>query len=280
LKRKTGTAPDRPALYGVHPVVETIKAGRRAIEKIYLAREIRVGSHLADELGRIEAPVVRVNAGALSDLVGAPHHQGVAAKVGPFPYAELTEILERAVRDSSIVLLLDQIQDPANLGAILRVGECLGAAGVVLVKDRSVHVTPAVEKAAAGASAILPVARVTNLVRAIERLKEEAFWVYAADARSGESCYSVDFSEKVAVVLGSEGRGLRRLVRERCDGTFRIPLRGRIASLSVSQAATVILAEAQRRRITESRGSVLPAGTSGERAAQSLMRRDEQVKKG
>ncbi|MEW6532800.1 MAG: 23S rRNA (guanosine(2251)-2'-O)-methyltransferase RlmB [Thermodesulfobacteriota bacterium] len=249
MKRRKGTAPDKPVLYGVHPVVETIRAGRRAIEKIYLAREIGGGSQLAEELEGIQFPVVHVDAGALSDLAGTLHHQGVAARVGPFPYVELTEIIERAARDSSVVLLLDQIQDPANLGAILRVGECLGAAGVVVAKDRSVHVTPAVEKAAAGASAILPVARVTNLVRAIEQIKEEGFWTYAADAHKGESCYSMDFSNRIAVVLGSEGKGLRRLVKERCDGTFRIPLRGRIDSLSVSQAATVILSEILRRRM-------------------------------
>jgi 23S rRNA (guanosine2251-2'-O)-methyltransferase len=277
LKRRKGTVPDRPVLYGVHPVVETIRAGKRGIEKIYLAREIGGGSQLAKELARIQVPVVHADPGALSDLTGTPHHQGVAARVGPFPYVELTEIVERAARDSSVVLLLDQIQDPANLGAILRVGECLGAAGVVVAKDRSVYVTPAVEKAAAGASAILPVARVTNLVRAIEQLKGQGFWVYAADAHEGESCYSTDFAERIAVVLGSEGKGLRRLVRERCDSAFRIPLQGRIDSLSVSQAATVILSEILRRRMTEDRQDPPAPESSRGSSLLSFKRQGEQA---
>ncbi len=182
----------------------------------------------------------------LAELAGSPHHQGVVAEVGPFVYTELDKVLGSG-RQGPMVLL-DEVQDPANLGNILRTAECLGAAAVVCTKDRSVHVTPTVEKASAGASAHLPVVRVTYLVRAVEVLKREAYWIYAAEARGATVCYRLDLSGRVAFVVGSEGRGVRRLVRETCDGSISIPMTGEIDSLNVSQAVTILLAEALRQR--------------------------------
>lgn len=246
---KNKGASSRPALlYGVHPVVETLRAERRRIREIIVARSRDSRIDLEGIPARAGIPITYASPDELTALTGSPHHQGIAARAEPFLYADLTQILHRARHLSLIVLLLDGIQDPGNLGSILRSAECLGVGGVVLPKDRAVPITPAVEKASAGASAHVPVARVVNLVRAIESLKKEGFWVYCADARGAREWTSVDLTGSTALVLGSEGKGLRRLVRERCDDSIGIPMSGRIESLSVSQTAAVLLAEAMRQR--------------------------------
>ena len=239
----------RPVLlYGVHPVVETLRAERRRIREIIVARSRDSSSDLQRMAAHAGIPISNASPDDLTSLAGSPHHQGIVARVEPFVYADVTEILARARDLSLLVLLLDGIQDPGNLGSILRSAECLGAAGIVLPKDRVVSITPAVEKASAGASAHLPVARVVNLVRTIESLKAEGFWIYCADAGSSRGWTSVDLTGTTALVLGSEGKGVRRLVRERCDGSISIPMIGRIESLSVSQSAAILLAEAARQR--------------------------------
>jgi 23S rRNA (guanosine2251-2'-O)-methyltransferase len=240
--------PPQTVLYGVHPILETLKVGKRRIEEVLISRE----STVQDLIPRLEAasiPIKRLPSDQLASIAGSQHHQGLAARVAPFFYADIEDLLSRSRDSRSLVLVLDEIQDPANLGSILRSCECLGAAGVILTKDRAVPVTAAVEKAAAGASAHVPVARVINLVRAIETLKDSGFWVYAADATATVDVFSVDLSENIAVVLGSEGKGLRRLVRERCDQSIYIPMVGKIDSLNVSQSAAIILAESLRQRM-------------------------------
>jgi 23S rRNA (guanosine2251-2'-O)-methyltransferase len=199
-----------------------------------------------DNLERSGIPVTVLSMDELAELAGSPHHQGVVAEVGPFAYAELDSIVT-SDREGPVVLL-DEVQDPANLGNILRTAECLGAAAVVCTKDRSVTVTATVEKASAGGSAHVPVVRVTNLVRAIESLKKAGYWVYSAEARGSIVVFRQDLSGRVAFVVGSEGRGVRRLVRESCDGSVNIPMKGKIDSLNVSQAVTILLAEALRQR--------------------------------
>jgi 23S rRNA (guanosine2251-2'-O)-methyltransferase len=184
----------------------------------------------------------------IRSLAGSAHHQGVAARAGPFPYETLESILSRDPKGSQILVMLDSVQDPNNVGSILRSAECLGAVGVVIAKDRAAGITPAVEKASAGASAHLAIARVVNLVRAIEQVKQESFWVYGADASATDTCYQVDLKGNVAFVLGSEEAGLRRLVRESCDCCVRIPMAGRIDSLNVAQTAAILLAESMRQR--------------------------------
>lgn len=246
--------PTRPSghpnvIYGIHPVVETLRSGRRRVTEIYLAKQPGAGTDLARVLVETRAPTRIVSAPQLVSIAGSPHHQGIAARAEPFPYVDVEEILAHLSPARQTLLLLDEIQDPANLGSILRSAECLGGCGVILTRDRCVPVTPAVEKASAGASAHIPVARVVNLVRTMEELKAKDFWIYAADMRGSEPCFAVDLKGQVAFVLGSEGKGLRRLVLERCDGRVAIPMTGTIGSLNVAQTAAILLVEAHRRRL-------------------------------
>lgn len=184
-------------------------------------------------------------------ITGSPQHQGIGARVGPFPYADFSEIVTEWTNRENLLILLDGIQDPVNLGAILRTSECFGMSGVIIVRDNAAHVTPAVERASAGASAHMPVAIVVNLARAIEQLKEAGYWVYSAQSDAVETVFSLDLRGSVALVLGSEGKGIRRLVREKCDRTACIPLSGKIGSLNVSQAAAIFMGEFVRQRMSQ-----------------------------
>ncbi|MBI4964340.1 MAG: 23S rRNA (guanosine(2251)-2'-O)-methyltransferase RlmB [Desulfomonile tiedjei] len=249
-----------PVLYGVHPVLETIKAGKRPLEKIYISRGPIIERELAALLEPTGIPIVRISATDMLSIAGSPHHQGLAARVGPFPYAEIEDLLAQKVPATGVVLILDEIQDPANLGSILRSAECLGAAAVILTKDRACSITPAAEKAAAGASAHIPVVRVVNLARTIDQLKAAGFWVYAADSRAKDMCYSIDLTGQVALVLGSEGKGIRRLVLEKCDNAVFIPMCGKVDSLNVAQTAAILLGEALRQRLVRDRGSTVEQG--------------------
>jgi 23S rRNA (guanosine2251-2'-O)-methyltransferase len=178
---------------------------------------------------------------------GSPDHQGICAEVSPFVYADPAAVLRESSR---LIVALDQIQDPQNLGAICRTAECAGAAGVILPERRSAEVTPAVCKASAGAVEHLPVARVRNLADWLGEAKSRGLWCYGADA-GGELDYRrVDFRGGAVLVLGSEGRGLRPRVAAACDGLVSLPLRGRIESLSVSAAAAILLYAADSVRST------------------------------
>lgn len=254
----TKRKPESPAgniLYGVHPVFETLKSKRRLIEHVYCSKSRTWPPEFVKTLAELSIPVTQVSAEELLALTGSTHHQGLAAKVGAFPYVSLGDIISGRFGRAGVMVLLDEIQDPANVGSIVRSAECLGAAGVVLTKDRAAAVTPAVEKAAAGAAAYLPIARVVNLVRAMEELKAERYWIFGADMRSPQVYTSLDFTGQVALVLGSEGKGMRRLVRESCDGAVSIPMAGKITSLNVAQTAAILLAEAQRQRLEKGRAS-------------------------
>lgn len=249
MKKKQPARPGRTVIYGVHPVIETLKAGRRQIQEVYLAREPLPQWNLTAVIEAAEIPLTRVSSNELMSIAGSPNHQGFAAQVGPFPYVEFSEVLSASADQQGPVLILDEIQDPANLGSILRSGECLGVTAVILSKDRSVAVTPAVEKTSAGAAAHVPLARVVNLARAMEGLKEAGYWIYATDSTATAVCFATDLTGRVALVLGSEGKGIRRLVREKCDLALSIPMAGKVGSLNVSQTAAILLAEALRQRL-------------------------------
>jgi len=255
--KKRKAAPRRNVIYGVHPVLETLAVGRRLVEEVFLSRDPLPEWHLYALLETAGIPLTRISALDLGSLALSPNHQGIAARVGPFPYADFEDIVPDLATRKGIVVILDEIQDPANLGNIVRSSECLGADAVILTQDRAVPVTAVVEKASAGASAHIPVARVVNLVRAMEQLKEASYWLYAADARAERDCYSTDLTYATAFVLGSEGKGLRRLVREKCDERIAVPMTGKIGSLNVSQTTAILLAETVRQRSTRvpSRGS-------------------------
>jgi 23S rRNA (guanosine2251-2'-O)-methyltransferase len=233
-------------IYGLRPVIEALRSKRREVREILDS----VGDkEIASEAATRGVPIKRIPRNRIEDLVQGGVHQGVVARVGSYPYSGLEEIL--AVPDS-LVVVLDSVTDPRNLGAVLRAADGAGASGVVIPKDRAVGVTPAAVKASAGASEHVPVVRETNLRRALEKMKEAGVWVYAAEggtASAGATVYTnLDLSGPLAFVLGSEGRGVRRLVREGCDGAVSIPMYGAVSSLNVSVAAAVLLFEARRQR--------------------------------
>jgi 23S rRNA (guanosine2251-2'-O)-methyltransferase len=228
-------------VYGIGPVVEALGSGRRKVFEVIDA----VGNkEVAKAAGARGVEVKRTSRQRVEELAGGGIHQGVVALVEPYPYSGLGEILSPP---EPLVLVLDGVTDPRNLGAVLRAAEGAGASGVVIPKDRAVGVTAAAVKASAGASEHVRVARVTNLRRAVDTMKGAGLWVYAAEA-GGTPYVELDLTGALALVLGSEGRGVRRLVREGCDGTVSIPMLGAVQSLNVSVASAVLLYEARRRR--------------------------------
>lgn len=250
-------APPDVYLYGVHPVLEALKAHPGAIREVLLSRETDRGPlSEIDELAR-KAGVSRRDASRakLSELCGADAHQGVVARVddsGARPQVhdpfELVDRARKAGREP-FLLLLDGIQDPHNLGALVRSAHALGVDGVVVPKDRAADVTPSVVKASAGATAHCPVVRVVNLARTVRGLKEAGVWVVAAAlADDAEELDRVDLTGPIAVVVGAEGKGIRRLVLEHCDRRVKIPMQGSFGSLNASVAGAVVLYEIARQR--------------------------------
>jgi 23S rRNA (guanosine2251-2'-O)-methyltransferase len=228
-------------IYGSRPVVEALKSGRRKVFEIFDA----VGDEeVAKAAGQRGVEVKRISRRRIDELARGGVHQGVFARVEPYPYSGLGEVL---ASPEPLVVVLDGVTDPRNLGAVLRAADGAGASGVVVPKDRAACVTAAAVKASAGASEHVRVARETNLRRAIETMKEAGLWVYAAEA-GGTPYTELDLAGPAGLVFGSEGRGLRRLVREACDGTVSIPLLGSVGSLNISVAAAVLLYEARRQR--------------------------------
>ncbi|MGH9779616.1 MAG: 23S rRNA (guanosine(2251)-2'-O)-methyltransferase RlmB [Candidatus Acidiferrales bacterium] len=235
-------------LYGIHPVEQALAAGR-PLERLLVAR---AGEHgrmkkLTDAARRARVSVRFVSRDELDREAGTRDHQGVVAIVGSRHYLDLEDLLAQA-KSPALFVLLDGVEDPHNLGAILRTAYCAGADGVVLPERRAAGITPVVEKASAGASEHLPVARVTNMNRALERLKEAGIWLVGLDERGKQSFTEVDLTGPTGIVLGGEGKGLHQQVRAKCDFLVEIPTAGAIRSLNVSVAAGVILYEAVRQR--------------------------------
>ncbi len=226
-------------IYGIRPVVEALKGRRRRV--IEVLDSTKTGELRAAAGG---VTVKKVPRDRVDELARGGVHQGVVARVEAYPYSSLEEIL--AVPEP-LILALDGVTDPRNLGAVLRAADGAGASGVVIPKDKAVGVTPAAVKASAGASEHVRVARVTNLRRAVDGMKAANVWVYAAEA-AGTDYAKLDLAGPAAFVLGSEGRGVRRLVREACDGIVSVPMLGAVSSLNVSVAAAVLAYEARRQR--------------------------------
>jgi 23S rRNA (guanosine2251-2'-O)-methyltransferase len=231
----------REIIYGSRPVVEALKSGRRKVFEIFDA----VGDdEVAREAGTRGVDVKRVSRQRADELARGVVHQGVVARVEPYPYSGLGEML---AAPEPMVLVLDGVTDPRNFGAVLRTVDGAGASGVVVPKDRAAGVTASAVKASAGASEHVRVARETNLRRAIEKMKEAGLWVFAAEA-GGTPYTGLDLAGPVGLVFGGEGGGIRRLVREACDGEISIPMLGDVGSLNISVAAAILLYEVRRQR--------------------------------
>lgn len=211
-------------VYGRRPVAEA-QRGRRRVHRVWSS----------DQFDEAE----------LTRRAGSPDHQGIVAEVDPYPYADPTSLMREP---DALVLVLDQIQDPQNLGAACRSAEAAGASGVVIPERRAASVTAAACKASAGAVEHLEIARVRNIADWLAAAKDQGAWIYGADAEAAESHTAVDLSGRVVFVMGSEGTGLRPRVADSCDVLVSIPVAGQVASLNVSAAAAVLLFEATRQR--------------------------------
>ncbi len=238
---------------GRNSVLEALKSGR-PVNKVLVARGERQGS-LREIIGQARARglvVQEVEATKLTEIAGGVRHQGVVAMVPPVAYAEVEDILAkaRALGEPPFLVLLDELEDPHNLGAILRTADAAGVHGVLIPKRRSAPLSATVAKTSAGAVEYVPVARVGNVVQAIEALKQEGLWVVGADMDGEKPYYQADLKGPLLVVVGGEGRGLGRLAKEACDFVVRIPMRGRISSLNASVACSLLLYEVYRQRET------------------------------
>lgn len=228
------------------PVLECLRAKRRAAKKLFL---LRSGKGL-DELRAAAkgVPVVEATRDELDRVSGEQMHQGVVLQAAPLPLIDLTVWIERLNDPSAFCAVLDEIEDPHNFGAIVRSAAALGAGAVVFGKDRAAPLSPAALKAAAGAMEYVPLIQVTNIARALETLKQANFWCAALDADAEKDLWHADLKGRNAIVIGNEGEGLRRLVRETCDYALRIPIGGPISSLNASVSAALALAECARQR--------------------------------
>lgn len=233
--------------------VKELLSGTRDVEKIYISEGEREGSInlLIGIAGERGIPIMEVSRAKLDSIAMGERHQGIIAIAAERNYSSIDDMLELARErgEAPFVVVLDGIEDPHNLGAIIRSAECAGAHGIIIPKRRAVGLTSTVAKSSAGAIEHMLIAKVTNLPTTIDELKEKGFWLYAADM-DGSLYYETDMSGSVAVVLGSEGFGISRLVKEKCDFTVSIPMRGQVNSMNVSCAASVIFAEVAKERIT------------------------------
>jgi 23S rRNA (guanosine2251-2'-O)-methyltransferase len=239
-------------LYGFHPVCEALQAGRRTFETLLL-RKGR-GDLRADALRQLaEARGIAmksVDDARLTAMVGHGAHQGVCARVGPLPFQDLPALLTAAgaVPGPPFLVLLDQLQDPHNLGAVIRTGYCAGVGGVVLPQDRAAGPSPAVSKASAGALEHMPLARVPNLVNAMRVLKQHGLWLVGLDGAAAQSLYGCDLTMPLGLIVGGEEKGLRPLVKRHCDYLVKIPHARPFNSLNASVAGALAIYEAFRQR--------------------------------
>jgi len=237
-------------IYGINTVSEALKARGRAFEWVGVAKErndIRLRRIIYD-CRKVGVPVRVLSREELDRMSVVGAHQGVVAVTSAKQYTDLDDLVAARRASQSLIVVLDGVEDPHNLGAILRTADAAGADGVVIPERRAVGVTGVVAKASAGASEHLPVAKVTNISRAIEELKSKEMWVVGLDERGQQTYDAVDYKMHCVVVLGAEGKGLHDLVRKHCDFLVSIPMLGRVPSLNVSVAAGVLLYEVVRQR--------------------------------
>ncbi len=239
-------------LYGKNPVLEALRA-KRPINKILVAKGFNKGMlREITNLAKEQKIIIQFVDKKQLDLLCEKHelHQGIIAQTAPKEYADWEDVLNKVKEkgETPLFLLLDEVKDPQNLGAVLRTADATGVHCVVIPKHRAVPLTSGVSKASAGAVEYVPVARVTNLANTIDKLKEMGCWVIGTDVKAELEHFDMDLTGPVALVMGSEDKGLRKLVKEKCDQLVKIPMKGRVNSLNVSAAASVVLYEIIRQR--------------------------------
>jgi len=236
-------------IVGRNPVTEALRAGREIDKLLVTSREgsMKVILSLAKEQG---IPVMYVEKAAIDRVSNGQTHQGVAAYVSPYSYSTMDDIYKKAEKsgEDPFIIILDGLEDPHNLGAIMRTAECVGAHGIIIPKRHSCGLTETVAKSSAGAIEYMPVVKVTNIPQTIDELKEKGIWVAACDM-GGQNYFDQDMKGKVAVVIGSEGFGISKLVKDKCDFVVSMPMSGKITSLNASNAAAVIMYEVRRQRM-------------------------------
>ena len=235
-------------IVGRNPVTEALRSGRE-IDKLMVSSEEGSMKKILALAKERRIPVMKVEKSAIDRIAEGKAHQGVAAYVSAYAYAELEDIFRVAEErgEDPFIIILDNLEDPHNLGAIMRTAECAGAHGIIIPKRRACGLTEVVAKASAGAIEYMPCVKVTNIAQTIEELKERGIWVAACDM-GGTEYYKADLKGKLAVVIGSEGFGISRLVKEKCDFVVSMPMVGRITSLNASNAAAVIIYEVRKHR--------------------------------
>jgi 23S rRNA (guanosine2251-2'-O)-methyltransferase len=238
------------AIFGFHAVLARLRADPASVTEIYLDedRKDARAKDLVLVAEKAGVTLMRVPARRLDGFYGGGRHQGVVAMAFEKPARESLEDLLDSLKEAPLLLVLDGVTDPHNLGACLRVADAAGVHAVIAPKDRAAGISAAVSKVASGAAESVPYYMVTNLARTLDELKERNIWIVGADERAEKSLYESDLPEAVAWVLGAEGEGMRRLTRERCDVLVKIPMRGSIASLNVSVASGLCVFESRRRR--------------------------------
>jgi 23S rRNA (guanosine2251-2'-O)-methyltransferase len=239
-------------IFGIHPVKEALKSPSLLFEKIFLGTKTPHPSlqSILDLAAERNIPVTVVEENTLAQMARGGLHQNVVAIVKGTPYVDLQGILSGWGKGETkgLFLILDGIQDPQNLGAIIRTALGCGVQGMIIPKDRAVGITPAVVKTSAGAAAHLPIARVVNIANTVDALKNEGLWVYGASGEANELIYDLDLNLDLAIVIGAEGKGIRPLVKRKCDRLFSIPMQGPVSSFNASVSAAMILYEVMRQR--------------------------------
>ncbi len=251
-------------IYGINSVTEALKAHRRAFQYVAVARERHDGrmQHVLAQCRELGVPVRQLPREELNRLARTVRHQGVVAVTSEKAYSDLDEILASRRGERACILVLDGVEDPHNLGAILRTADAAGVDGVVIPERRAVGVTTTVARTSAGASEHVPIARVTHIPRTLEELKSRSIWVIGLDERATQAYDQLDYNMDCALVVGAEGKGLHEQVRRHCDFLVRIPMHGHVPSLNASVAAAVVMFEVARQRRLAKSARPAPAGVA------------------
>jgi 23S rRNA (guanosine2251-2'-O)-methyltransferase len=251
-------------IYGINAVSEALKARGRAFQWVGMAKErhdLRL-QRMIEDCRRLAVPVRFLTRMELDRMAGNAAHQGVVAVTSAKQYSELDDVIEARRGRYSFIVVLDGVEDPHNLGAILRTADAAGADGVIIPERRAAGVTGTVTKTSAGASEHLPIAKVTNIARTVEELKDRNVWTVGLDERGKQTYDEIDYNMDCAVVLGAEGKGLHDLVKKKCDFLVSIPMLGKVPSLNVSVAGAVVMYELVRQRRAQERMASKPVSSA------------------